>query len=100
MKLHEHCPACRLQYLTNEGDLLGALLFLDRALFIVPLVVLIYFRVWHPDFTLFLVFGGVTIFLLVFTMPHRNGMSLAIDYLIRRKSGDLAEEDSADKPSI
>jgi hypothetical protein len=30
---------------------------------------------------------------LVFTFPHRIGMSLAVDYMIRRKSSDLHEPD-------
>jgi uncharacterized protein (DUF983 family) len=97
-KLHEHCPACGLQYLPDQGDLWGLLLFLDRALFIIPLIVLIYFRLADPSLTRLFVFGGVLIFLLIFTLPHRNGISLGIDYQIRRKCGDLAEKDSPEQP--
>src|SRR5689334_3309625 len=49
LTLHERCPVCGLQYLANQGDLFGALMFLDRVLFIIPLIVLFYFRVWHPN---------------------------------------------------
>jgi uncharacterized protein (DUF983 family) len=93
IKLYDHCPVCGLQYLPDQGDLWGPLLFIDRALFIVPLIVLIYFRLTSSNLTGLFVIGGVMIFTLVFTLPHRNGMSLAIDYLIRRKSGDLSDPD-------
>jgi hypothetical protein len=89
MHLHEHCPVCRLKYLESQGDLLGPLVFLDRLLFLIPLVVLFYFGVWHPKLLWLVLFGGATLFLLVYTMPNRNGVSLAIDYLLRRKEGDL-----------
>jgi uncharacterized protein (DUF983 family) len=96
MKLHERCPVCGLKFLDNEGDLLGTLLFVDRVLFLIPLIVLIYFRVWHPNLTIFFIVGSVVIFLLLYTMPNRNGISLAVDYLIRRRSNDLADEEAAE----
>jgi uncharacterized protein (DUF983 family) len=96
MKLHERCSVCGLRYLPDQGDLLGALIFLDRVLFIIPLIVLIYFRVWHPSLVLFLIFGLALVLVLVFTTPHRNGVSLGIDYRIRRKSGDLADHSETD----
>ena len=91
MRLHERCPACGLKYLESQGDLLGPLFFLDRVLFLIPLIVVFYFGVWHPSLKWILVIGGAAIFLLIYTMPNRNGVSLAMDYLIRRKEGDLAE---------
>ena len=94
MKLHERCPVCGLQYLANQGDLFGMLLFVDRVLFLIPLVVLIYFRLWHPNQTVFFLFGGALIFVLVFTMPHRNGTSLAVDYWIRRRNEEPQEGNS------
>ena len=98
LTLHDRCSVCGLQYTPNQGDLWGALMFLDRVLFIIPLIVLIYFRVWHPNLMVFLIFGGAMTFALIFTMPHRNGVCLAFDYLIRRKSGDLSDQDSPEQP--
>ena len=92
LKLHEHCSVCGLHYLPDQGDLFGALMFFDRVLFIIPIVVLIYFRLWHPSLALFIVFGALMVFALIFTAPHRNGVSLGIDYRIRRKCGDLADD--------
>ena len=92
MRLHERCPECGLKYLQSHGDLFGPLMLLDRVLFIIPGIVLFYFGVWHPTLVGFLLFGVTTLFLLVYTMPNRNGVSLAVDYFIRRKEGDLVED--------
>ena len=90
MRLHEHCPVCGLEYVQNQGDLLGPLMFLDRVLFVFPVVVLFYFGLWHPGWVGFVSLGLTGLFLLVYTMPHRNGVSLAIDYLIRCKDSESA----------
>ena len=92
IKLHDNCSTCGLHYLPDQGDLWGPLVFLDRLLFIIPIIVLFYFRVLHPNWILFWLVGGLIFFGLIFTVPHRLGMSLAVDYWIRRKFGDLSEE--------
>ena len=96
LKLHERCSSCGLEYLPNQGDLWGPLLILDRLLFIVPFIVLFYFHVWHPGRMVYYVFGTVMILAFVFTLPNRNAMSLAVDYMIRRKSGDLQDNEPTD----
>ena len=98
LRLHEHCSVCGLNYLPDQGDLMGPLMFLDRVLFIVPIILFFYLGVWHPSLTGFIVFNGFLLFLLIYTMPHRNGVSLAIDYLVRRKEGDLADPPPAKQP--
>ena len=40
----------------------------------------------------FILFGGFLLFVLLFTMPHRNGASLAVDYWIRRKNEEPPEK--------
>jgi uncharacterized protein (DUF983 family) len=97
IKLYDRCPVCRLQYLSNQGDLWGPLVFLDRLLFIIPLIVLLYFRIWNPNWFFFFLVGGTAILVLVLTVPQRLGMSLAVDYLIRRKSGDLPDQNPPDQ---
>jgi len=91
LKLHERCERCGLKYLANEGDLWAYLIVLDRALFLFPLVVLIYFRLNNPESIWTWIISGALLFLFLFTLPHRNAISLGIDYVIRRKWGDLAE---------
>lgn len=91
-KFHDRCPECGLVYLPDQGDLWGPLLLLDRLVFMIPFIVIVYLLGWKPGWISICVCGGGLFFLLIYTLPHRNGISLAIDYLIRRKSGDLADE--------
>ena len=98
LKLHEHCAVCGLHYLPNQGDLLGPLMFLDRLLFLIPFVVLFYFRLWHPNLAVFILTGGAMLFVLIYTMPNRNGASLAFDYLLRRANGELTSPDLPTPP--
>ncbi len=97
LNVNERCAVCNLQFLPDQGDLWGPLIFLDRLIFIIPVIVLFFFNLWHPGPVLLIVFGVLMVFTLVFTMPNRNGVSLAVDYLIRRKSGDLVEPEAGEQ---
>ena len=99
VKLHDHCSECGLQYLQDQGDLWAYLVAIDRALFIFPLIILIYFRLYIPSsFWLYvLAIGLLTGF--IYTLPQRNGMALGLDYLVRRKWGDLSEDASPKPPA-
>ena len=88
-----------MKYLNDQGDLWAYLVAVDRALFILPLIVMIYFRLYIPDSIWFYILAAVLLFLFIWTLPHRNGMSLGVDYLIRRKWGDLSGEASAQNPT-
>ena len=94
IKMHDRCSICALQYFPDQGDLWAYLIVIDRALFIFPLIVMIYFRLYVPDVRWFYVLAALLSALFVGTMPHRNGMSLGVDYLIRRKWGDLSEAEA------
>ena len=87
---------CGLRFLPDQGDLFGPLIFFDRALFLIPFIVLFYFRLWHPNLFLFILTGALMTFALIYTMPNRNGLSLAFDYLVRRANGDI----DADKTDL
>lgn len=93
LKMHERCDRCGLKYLANEGDLWAYLILIDRALFLFPLVVMIYFRINNPESPWTWVISGALLFFFLYTLPHRNAISLGIDYRIRRKCGDLAAKD-------
>lgn len=92
VKLHDGCTVCGLKYLQDQGDLWAYLVAFDRALFIFPMVVMIYFRIYIPDSNWFYVLVVILIAGFIYTLPHRNGMCLGVDYLIRRKWGDLIDE--------
>jgi len=98
IKMHDRCSDCGLQYLQDQGDLWAYLVAVDRTLFIFPLIVMIYFRLYVPDIRWFYLVAGVLLVLFVGTLSHRNGMALGVDYLIRRKWGDLSDAE-AQRPS-
>jgi len=99
LKLHDRCGVCGLQYLNNQGDLWAYLVAVDRALFIFPLIIMIYFRIYNPNSLWYYGFSIALLAGFLYTLPHRNGMSLGVDYLIRRKHGDLSGKESPPKPN-
>lgn len=102
LALHDRCPQCNFKYLADQGDLWAYLVVIDRAVFLFPLVVLIYFRLNNPASWWFYLSSSAVFFGLIYTFPHRNGLGLGCDYYFRRKWGDLAEPQNApqrDDPS-
>jgi uncharacterized protein (DUF983 family) len=89
--LHDRCPKCDLVYLHDQGDLWVYLVIVDRALFIFPLIVMLYFRLHLADQRLFYALAGVLFVVFIYTMPHRNGMALGINYFVRQKWGESNE---------
>ena len=92
LAMHDHCAVCNLHYLPDQGDLWAYVVAVDRALFILPLIAMIFFRLYNPHSVWFYIFSIVLLLAFVFTMPRRNGMCLGIDYWMRRKWGDLAKD--------
>jgi uncharacterized protein (DUF983 family) len=83
--MHERCGTCGLRYLEDQGDLFGYLFVLDRVLFIVPLIGMVFLRLWVPNAWWFYVVWVLLMVALVYTLPHRTGVSIAVDYLLRRR---------------
>lgn len=84
--LYDNCSVCGLQYLRDQGDLWGYLLFVDRAMFIFPLVVMFYFGWWNPNsFWYWTAIVGL-VAAMVYTIPHRNGISVGLEYYVRMRS--------------
>jgi uncharacterized protein (DUF983 family) len=83
--MHERCAVCGLQYLEDQGDLFGYLFVLDRVLFVVPLIGMVFLRLWVPNATWFYVVWALVMLAVVFTLPQRTGISVAVDYLMRRR---------------
>jgi uncharacterized protein (DUF983 family) len=88
--MHERCAVCGLQYLQDQGDLFGYLFVLDRALFILPLIAMVFLRLYVPSASWFYVLWALLMIALVYTLPHRTGMSIAFDYLLRRRRAGRA----------
>jgi len=82
--LHKTCSVCGLQYLEDQGALFGYLFIIDRALFLFPLIVMIYFRLYVPGAGWFYASFIVLIFALFYTLPQRSGVGVALHYLRRQ----------------
>ena len=92
--LEERCTACSLQYERSPGDTWAFWLIGDRvflALLIIAVFLVFRSDSWLFGFFLLVVVGGP----LVFTMPHRMGVCIALDFLSRCHWGDLAQPEAA-----
>ena len=98
LAMHEHCGPCGLRYLRDQGDLWGYIIVLDRLAFILPLIAMLYFRLYNPHSIWFVIFAVGLLVTLFATTPHRNGICLGVDYFIRRKWGDLSEDGDSGPP--
>lgn len=96
LTMNETCSSCGLNLKQDPGDLLGPLMFFDRALFLIPLVTIFCFLISNPKPWMYILGGGIVLYAMVATMPNRNGASVAFDYYIRKKNTPAADEpDSA-----
>ena len=85
--LYDNCANCDLQYLRNRGDYWGFLLVIDRAMFVLPLIVIIYLDLLpRTDWTIALFFVGV-MGLFIATSSRRYGLCVGLDFFSRRYWG-------------
>src|SRR5262245_51158947 len=91
-KIRDHCDVCGMRYLENQGDLLGPLMLADRVVVLIPIVVVLYLLPHKAGAIWPWVVAGSLLAILIYTFPHRIGMSVAFDYFMRRKSRNLADE--------
>jgi uncharacterized protein (DUF983 family) len=87
VELKQACPNCQLSFEKSPGDTWGFWVILDRIFIFVPIVVL-YFGFAPADLGARLVVFCVLVIALVGTMPHRQGVAVALDYLARTKQGE------------
>ena len=79
---HPRCSECGLVYMRNQGDAWLFWILMDRVpLFLGVVAIYFGFRVtnWLIGVLFFLAMAGP----LVLTMPHRQGIALALSYLSR-----------------
>ncbi len=86
-RMRERCPACDLRYLEDRGDPWFFLMVIDRAAFIFPLVVALYFRLYLISLSLFVAFGVALGVVFLLTTPNRYGVSVALVYWVRWRFG-------------
>ncbi len=78
-RLNEDCLNCGLKFSSNESGSWFFLLLIDRALFIFPMVIMIYFEVSQQIF----IVASILIFLLfILLSSFRLGFCFALDYYL------------------
>lgn len=81
IEVHDNCSNCGIQYLKNRGDYWGFLLVIDRAIFILPLIIIIYFDLLpERDWTIALFFVSVMAGFIA-TASRRYGLCIGLNYL-------------------
>jgi len=82
-RVRPKCSSCGLRYLLNQGDPWVFLLVLDRAVFIFPPIVIIYFGLLASSLAITVIAFLGLIALLIYTTPHRYGICVALDWITR-----------------
>ena len=86
-RMREHCPDCGLRYLEDRGDPWAFLMLIDRAAFIFPLVVALYFGLHRANLPVFIFLGTALGVAFLATTPNRYGVSVALVYWARWRFG-------------
>lgn len=85
--MRECCASCGLVFEPGSGDTWGFWVLMDR-MFLLAAMVLLFFG-FRPSTT-----QGRTLFLLsvavplILTMPHRQGIAVALDWFLRSRSSE------------
>ena len=79
-KMKEKCDLCDAYFIEKNGDNWFFLLFIDRAFFIFPVVVMIYFGL---SMTYMLIGTLISLLVFIYATPFRLGLSLSFDYYMR-----------------
>lgn len=88
--LRERCEVCGLRFEQNPGDTWALWVIGDRV-FVGLLIILVFIIFRSSSWTLGAGILLAVVVPLVWTMPHRMGLCLAFDYLIRVYWGDASE---------
>ena len=92
MTMHDTCRVCGLRYLRNQGDTWLYWIVMDRIPLAIGLILIVFFGAhtlsWQAGL---LFFGGLAVPLVV-TMPQRQGLAVALNYLSRVYFRDPSDE--------
>ena len=99
--LRRDCPVCRLVYLRDAGDTWFFWIIMDRIPIAVGLILVIFFGLRVSSWVGGVVFLSAMIIPLIATMPHREGVAIALNYISRlyfRDPSDVLPAWRAEKP--
>ena len=81
-KMNHECESCNINFNEENGDNWFFLLFIDRGLFIFPIIVSFYFEM-EPR--LLILFSLVLMILFIIATPFRLCACLALEFFLRTK---------------
>ena len=81
--MHEGCTVCGLPFLRNQGDTWLYWIVMDRIPIAVGLILVVFFGVRVASWQMGVLFFGGMAVPLVATMPLRQGVAVALNYLSR-----------------
>jgi uncharacterized protein (DUF983 family) len=88
---YKRCPACHLLYQRDHGDTWMFMIITDR----IPIlfgIALVFFGFRASSYLTGAAFFLVLCTALLATLPQRQGLALALDYLLRVRLGDPTDE--------
>ena len=80
--MKEKRDSCDTWFIEKNGDNWFFLVFIDRAFFVFPVVVMLYFSL---NYLYLIISLFIIIIMFIITTPLRLGISLAFDYYMRTK---------------
>ena len=83
--MRERCASCELVFEPEPGDTWGFWVIMDR-LFLLAAMVLLFFGFRPATFHGRMLFLASVAIPLVVTMPHRQGIATALDWILRSRS--------------
>ncbi len=83
MTMHDRCDVCGLRYLFNQGDTWFYWIIMDRIPIAIGLILIVFFGLRVGTIPAMLAFFGAMAVPLVITMPNRQGIAVALNYLSR-----------------
>ena len=86
-RMRDVCSVCGLRYLEDRGDPWAFLMIIDRAVFIFPIIVALYFGLHRASLQVFVVFSAGLGALFLLATPNRYGASVALVYWVRCRFG-------------
>jgi uncharacterized protein (DUF983 family) len=88
IEVRDRCDRCGFVFEERSGDTWGFWVVLDRLFLVIP-VVLIMLGFATSSLRLRLLLIGLLLIPLIATMPHRQGVAIALDYLFRRRQREV-----------
>lgn len=85
--VRDRCSSCGFVFEERSGDTWGFWVVLDRIFVAIPLVILL-LGFATSSLRLRLLLIALLLIPLLATMPHRQGVAIALDYLFRRRQRD------------